>query len=328
MSSSHQTIYSTLALSDEELKGLSDARGPCSAVLGTLDQPGGDPLVGISYQVDYAYEEEAGAGKLCLAISGEARRYRMSADARDRIAVPADVCALVISERSFEAGSFTWGDPIPGGRTDYASRYDSALEIARNLRLYRPMDELREMARGLGIAPGRLRKEELQERIRQHPDAGEVPDRWPAWFADGHTLVLRADSGPCHGVLERLRSAVVDGALAITNYQVPFGGGLFLYDARDETSELVEAREARFAWYDERMAELAPVAKELTERGHHWFFLGKPSLMTRDGVKVVCYWLNGSGWRQGSWERQAYGWYTLDELLAEKFVADAKGRAA
>lgn len=72
------------------------------------------------------------------------------------------------------------------------------------------------------------------------------------------------------------------------------------------------------------MAKLKPVEEALKAKGYRWYFLGSPKngFKSLAGNKVAdpeetYYWLNGSG------QPQPFGWYTREELLAEKFVADA-----
>lgn len=72
------------------------------------------------------------------------------------------------------------------------------------------------------------------------------------------------------------------------------------------------------------MAALDLVKDELRRRGHDWYFLGNPSVLEdSEGQPAVRYWLNGIGGRDYP---QPYGWYTEDELLAEKFADDARER--
>lgn len=325
------SLYSRLQLPAEEIERMRVRSYPSAgvAVPGFIDQPGGEPLAGMAYTLDFCAEEEWGAAELRRSLTGGDRVFRIRQ--RGRVGIVSDACALILSTGDLDSIEPSWSDPLPGGRADHAERFTARAELTRAIRITGTVQELRARARDLGIRTRGLRKQEVCEAIAAHPRTvaeSERPECWPGWFADGRTLVLRADQGPAAEVMEGLREAARAGRLGITNYQVPFGAGLFIYDTRDETREMVAERTARFAWHDQRMAELAPVMKELAARGHSWFFLGRPTESVRDGVRAVRYWLNGTGRRpDGRWGRQPFGWFTLEELLVEKFVADADARA-
>jgi hypothetical protein len=63
------------------------------------------------------------------------------------------------------------------------------------------------------------------------------------------------------------------------------------------------------------------VADELRARGYRWHsFRADSTRRGEDGATV--YWFNGStmGEGPGRLNKQPYGWFTLDEMLAEKFA--------
>lgn len=164
---------------------------------------------------------------------------------------------------------------------------------------------------------------------------------FPGWFQSGKVLILRAGGGPdgtlaeriAQDVLWRLRYAYEAGTLGFGSaLSGPFSTGLSLFDAHDLRAETVAAWRAHKRWVEEQERLLEPVAEELRKRGHKWFALGNPSsgfksLVGKGNVdeNTVFYWLNGESYPLVGGSRryaQPYGWYTLEELLAEKFVTD------
>jgi hypothetical protein len=65
--------------------------------------------------------------------------------------------------------------------------------------------------------------------------------------------------------------------------------------------------------------DLVTVAQMLREDGYTWFSLG--SRVYRDDGRITV-WFNGSqcGTGRGDLARQPWGWFTLDDLLGEKFA--------
>lgn len=154
---------------------------------------------------------------------------------------------------------------------------------------------------------------------------------FPGYFQTGSALVLRAYEGSEAGrvaqdVLKALWMAYRDGALGFgAGGSGPFSTGLSLMDVRDLPVGWVEKRRAERAWVEAQERALEPVAEELRAAGHKWYFLGNPSQGERWKDGEVHYWLNGYSYNvQGGsgGNSQPSGWYTLEELRTEKFVAD------
>lgn len=330
-STTPSSVFAAVAMDADRLSRHASGAAGCAS-LAVTHQEGGDPVVGIAYTVNASAEEEHGVCVLVRGIAGAGEGPRMDPGAAAHVVAFEDVCGLVVSSRPITDPIRHWGDPLPGGSVDYVLDFSSRLDFARSFDLDQTVPRLREMARELGIPTSGRRKHQLASAIRCHPEVHMVADRqerWPAWFGDGQTLVLRADDGPVRAALERLIASLMAGELAVSEARAPLGAALVLYDARDESPQTREQRQARRDWHRERMAELAPVAARLQAGGHRWFFLGRPTETTRDGVTAVRYWLNGTGMGpDGRWGPQPFGWYTLEELAEEKFIADARARAA
>lgn len=287
------------------------------------DTPDGEPIIGLAYQTDYKYEEEAGVGELRKAITGDnPRNFCMTAKARNNFALFADKNAITLSIWPVIDKNPNW-DPKSnyGDEWDYGVPYAQGIEESPSKLSWEKIPQLRERAKKLGIKPLPSKKNILVSAISSHPNtAKKSPEKWPGYFQRGDKLTLRADGdGLAARVLTKLVDAAENGTLGIGDSSGPFSTGIFLYDTRDETPGLITQREADFDWYDERMAELKPVREELEEKGFKWYFLGKPAEI--DGKTK--YWLNGQA---GKGYKQPSGWYTLDELRSEKFIKDAKQR--
>lgn len=191
--------------------------------------------------------------------------------------------------------------------------------------------ELREMARRQQVAiPSRAKKAEIITTLAAAAPV-DRPTIYPAWLHHGDMLVLPRGTDDEFGqIVDKLIDAAHAGTLVVGGMgPAVFTSGLTLLDERDldqaSKQRVIDAK----IWHLGRMAELAPVEAELTERGHRFMFLGNPDDRNIDGQTAVRYWLNGFGSdRHGLDYPQPFGWYTLEELLAEKFVIDARERRA
>lgn len=135
-----------------------------------------------------------------------------------------------------------------------------------------------------------------------------------AWFSNGSMLVIPRGDGAFRVAVDALREALVAGTLLVVAGGSPTGSGLTFVDSRDYGEKTRESMLERVRWASEKTEELEPVKEALAKKGHSWFFLGNPTLT--DGETK--YFLNGRP-RNGL-EKQPFGWYTRDELLAEAFV--------
>jgi hypothetical protein len=319
----------------------------------------GTVIAGLVFQTDYAAEQEYGVGDLLKLSGPDPRAITLPRDRTGHsVQRFADVTGLVISRDRRRFNTLAWGEDLETGKResrwgdqytddyqpDYVLSYDQRLpwaqgygETLRDVQQgWLRMDLLRAAARKVGVSPMPPSKAALTEAILTHSNVGVLttptqPDRWPAWFKYGRDLVLRADTGRTAAVLDLLGDAADRGTLAIGNFSGPFATGLFLWDAADETDAIRKNRSDAADWYEARIAELEPVKARLKEMGHGWYALGRPrTLDTGDGRTIVRYWLNGHGSYRTAAGRhvagQPYGWYTLDELLAEKFVDDLDAR--
>lgn len=264
-------------------------------------------------------------------VGKDPRQVRVSKRSLEhRVAVFSDVNGIVLSERFLPSREFAWGDSLAEEGAyhlaDYQQHFKRHLvtvqggaswELARS-----SMAELRSMATRYEGGQGLRSKKALVDFLVAKGHVTD-PEIWPAYYGAGR-LVLRADGpGLAATIIARLREAIDAGTLGVANNYLHLSASLFLFDARDESTALVAERVAHYDWIDARMAELAPVDAELRRRGWSWFALGRP-VLGQDGQ--VTYHLNGDrSPRTGN--VQPFGSYTLDELLAEKFVDDALARA-
>lgn len=154
--------------------------------------------------------------------------------------------------------------------------------------------------------------------------------RIPVWFSTGDVLVVpRKRDALLDACLDYLvTEAREHNALALVNISGPFSTGAHIHSLRDIGPLQTAHMEAESREYVRRMDLLAPVRQELEERGHGFYFLGKPKTLRRKGDEdpVDAYWLNGMAGKAPHTHPQPYGWYTLEELLAEVFVEDALSR--
>lgn len=345
------TIYQellNLGYTDEDMLEAADHRAPTRGFsLAMADTPDGVPIVGITYACDFRSEEESGSANLPKAFGAVGHEYMMTKAGVGHAGVFEGIPSLILSVRPI-APVQSWGHNIvrdsaaPTDRRDawlnlvahgsldqvsqdyYADNYDThygrALERMQELpdvARYGTIDRIKEAAAKIGIpGPFPRKKAELIEYVTNHPvrlALAENPSVWPGWFHNGDVLVLRADKGIVADTLKSLARAAKSQTLAFGGGHQLFGSGMSLYDGADVGPKLEAERKAYAQWYDAEKLKLEPVKAELTRRGFKWYALGRPTLR-KDGR--VEYWLNGAGFPQ------PYGWYTREELLAEKFVAD------
>jgi hypothetical protein len=350
----HISIADTLTAAGHDLEALTEEQSQILAIVpAVLTTEDGTRIAGVVFQTDYDATQEYGLATLRRTLTGEdPRRVHLLPPAgpkRIRAAAFSDVAGFVLSTHDLTGPELAWGDPLTGDGADaprYADSYRDNLPYIQGVGRgdrelpWRTMKDLRALADRVGVPSPRPKvKAGLIEAIRATDTYQSIvaaprhPNRWPAWFPYGSTLVIRADAGPTRVIVERLADAVRAGTLAFGSYSGPFATGTFLYDARDETDAVVAARVEACDWRDARMADLQPVLAELKSRGHGWYALGRPTLApSGPNAGQVRYWLNGHGGyvtvAGRRVPRQPFGWYTLEELLAEKFLDDLDERLA
>jgi hypothetical protein len=324
---------------EEKIKAIDDTPPVSGFQASYFEGSDGTFIPGIEYRTDYKYEEEAGIGDLRKAITSEnPRRFQMTDDARQNIAIFRDKNAIAISIRPLADQNPAWGDELFGASDNYANSISKRLNWTQGLQFDEwkfSVAELREKAKSLGVKPLPSKKADLiaaiSEALVRSDENRDRPEAFPGEFNYGTTMILSAEgNGATAEMVSRVRQAAEEGYLGIGNASGPFSSGVLFYDTRDETEAIRENREKEFDLYDQRMEALAPVAEEVKEKGWGVYFLGKPSEITVDGKTEIRYWLNGTGINHKTNERieQPSGYYTLEELRNEKFVADAKQAAA
>lgn len=250
-----------------------------------------DPALGIVYQCDFRCEEESGATEIARAVLNAAD--------------PASFFAREAARRRDpEAGS-----AVTQGRVTQAQLVHSDKDVVVF------------STRPRGAYPHELATAKKYLADRTVADEHE-PLLHPGWFHTGRCLVLPRTHDVFGEVLELLVDAARDGSLAVGGGTGGIGAGFSLFDERDISEE---KRAQVAAANDERaedLAALAPAA-EAVKAKHGYYALGSPR--RQDGV--TRYWLNGSGVALSDGRQaQPFGWYTVEELLAEKYIADMEER--
>lgn len=296
-----------------------------------------DPVVGLHYQCDFKAEEEWGQDKLLTAFSagsGPDTAYgRLERMQPDFVASYSQASLVHV----FDTQWVLMTEPMERRPLTGESSLRYALGCHREMpvpgapelwRLERhTVPELRAMAQKEGLpVTTRMRKLELIRVLMDHLTPKESLTL-SGWFQDGHHLVLPRGHGAFRIVTDRLIAAAERGGLAIGDSGLPaFGSGVSLFDFDDMPAEEVQKIQEARVWRADRMAELEPVIQTLRERGHQWYYLGDPRLISKTADAsgtLVRYWLNGQSYRLPNGKSaQPYGWYSLEELLAEKFIDD------
>ena len=319
-------------------------RSPRQFGLVVAEQDGGDPVVGVSYQNDYRTEEEWGVSNLRKALHGDDRwNQKMIRGAENHVGQITDVPepTLLVSARGFSDIDTARMEHVRDGeygfrQPDYDTWYPDNLAQAQGIPeawgyRYKKMDQLRAIAAEKGVEKPARTKDALIAQITATavPDS---PDIWPGWFHYGNLLILRAGGGIVADLLKLLHKAGRETktlALGSGGFG-PFASGLTLFNSADLSKQHLAARLAEEKWTKKQEKALEPVAKKLREEGYGYYALGSPRRRWNDEPEgTVKYWLNGYAVpipQLGGKRVQPSGWYTLDELLAHKFLEDAADR--
>lgn len=346
------SIYTDLlerGYTDAQIREAAKEYGSTQAFTVTLVDSTDGPLVGLAYQCDFRYEEEAGVGDIRKALHKEGiKSWEASKDAATHAVAFADVNALAVATRPIGNSAPMWGDSIINAQRDdrfpmlrgsklegrdvydsYDKTWERHMEYVQHPPRIYPSDTIatiRALADKLGIEGKRPRKKaELIDMVKnseEYKAAVEHPNQWPGYFHYGDVLVLRADSGIAFDVLDLLKTAAIEGELMVGS-TVGFGSGLSLFDVADLGRNVRKEILENNKWHQREMKKLEPVKKALKAEGIRWFYLGNPSKSDND--PATKYWLNGDRQKMndGS-EAQPFGWYTREELLAKKFLEPRK----
>lgn len=306
----------------------------------TVDQEGGEPLVGIAYRADYKCEEETGLNDMTTRLTGSAAEgsfFRTEREKEhgvdnfasrfaqidfvhqtDRFVVFATTPNPLGLERSLAHGAaFIGHNDSRAAGLDW--RVQSDIEFAT-------VTELKAMAKESGLTGySKLGKTDLQRLILADKIAALAPtNAHAAWFQTGDFLVIPRTNDLFGEVLDLLVDAATEGYLAVGGSGVAaFASGFSFFDERDLSDVSKESIATANDEHREDMAALAPVAEMVKARLGTYYAL-HPNRW-EDGTTK--YFLNGGSVILPSGNRaQPYGWYTLEELRDEKYITDADER--
>lgn len=338
---------------EERLGAIESAKRPSSQQAGLIlaDNPGGDPLLGIQYQCDFRYEEEAGAGKMAETFTRAAdpesffaQEYLLQENNRglDGQTVQANLVVETDELIAFIGNPYAYDvqrelDQGLKAVRDAASYLDGRSELRH--RYWRmTVAQMKNEAKTRGLKGySKLKAKELEWLLADDDfakaNAGKDPEevtRQAGWFHFGNVIVFEKRGGLFTEVLQKLVEAAKVGQLVVGSGGIgAFGSGFSFFDGRDLTEEAKDQISANTRWYREHMEALKPVAAVVKEGpmksnwGSAYYFLGKPTIF-ESFEGVVKYWLNGSSvmFPNGR-SKQPSGYYSLQELLDEKYMEDA-----
>ena len=310
------TIYSELlkrGYTEEEICGAAQPHYDTRCFgLSVQVTPDGWPIVGVTYQCDFRYEEEAGVGAMAKNIDG-------ATDQVDKIKDLPEGAFIFLAEGKYYEEDYEIGQ----GRV-YWNQAVGWAQGAQALNTYRmSVAEMKQWAKDHNLSlKGKTRRDQIEPLVRKKSvDLAEkkTPNQWPGYFHNGSVLYLKAD-GIVQETLKLIFMAAGYNAVGVMggSNSNPFGRGFGFYDKRDIGPKLRAEIDEANRFYKEAMEALEPVQKALEGKGHRFLYLGKPS-QGEDGE--TRYWLNGNT-SPLTHNKQPYGWYTLKELQTEKFVED------
>lgn len=342
------SIYTDLA-DRLDLEKLERRAGTRRATLILAENEGGDPILGIQYSCDFRYEEEEGARNMAESFTraGAAdnffsQEYLLTENNRGLLEATKQADLVIDTDQlvGFVAAPHTYDlrRELASG-LGQARKGENSISGKSELRYQFwnfTVAELKQKAKDRGIKGySKLNRDGLIQILVDFEHAaaqgGAVEERYTqaGGFHDGAVLVFEKLPGLFTEVLEKLVEAAKAGQLVVGSGGVgAFGSGFSFFDARDLTEEAKAAITAQNAWYREQMELLKPVAAVVKEGpmknawGSAYYFLGNPS--ARHGESVH-YWLNGTSVRMPNGRSdQPSGWYSLQDLLDEKYMEDAR----
>jgi len=331
-----------------DLAGLRGSTRSANIVL--LDNEGADPIVGIQYQCDFRAEEEMGVGKMRELFARTAApesfitqehianggstieglsQAQLVLETDDLICFAADQYIYDV-DRELESAKRYLADARLAAEIDFKDRMKlNRMSVAN----------LKSLAKSLGLKGySKLSKRELIPAVGEAQkqaankaagiEPGEAVEQ-PGWFHNGSLLVFEKREGLFGEILGELLEAARVGQLLVGGGNIgPFGSGFTLLDARDMSEELKASVTAANSWRREQEKALEPVAEIVKQGpmknswGSAYYFLGKPTKF--DGWDEVKFWLNGNGVKFPNGRTdQPSGYYSLQELLDEKYMVDA-----
>lgn len=340
---------------EERLGAIESAKRPSSqqAAVVLADNPGGDPLVGIQYMCDFRYEEEHGAGEMAEVFTRAAdpesffaQEYLLQEKNRglfdgitqaDLVLDTGDHIVFAAKTHIYDAQREI--DQAAKFLTEAAEWADGRSKLRRKY-WHSTATEMRADAKTRGLKGySKLKVKELETLLVEDDfaklNAGGTPEELtlqPGWFHFGNLLVFEKKDGLFGDVLQKLLEAAKTGNLVVGGGGIgAFGSGFSFFDGRDLTDEAKDQISANNRWYREQMEALKPVAAVVQEGpmksnwGGAYYALGSPRL-TEDGT--VKYWLNGQSVKFPNGRSvQPFGWYSLQELLDEKYMEGAAEKA-
>lgn len=341
---------STYSELEPRLAGLEDAKRPSSqqAAVILADNAGGDPLVGIQYSCDFRSEEETGAGDMASTFTRTsdpegffAKEYLLQEKNLGlfEVVTQSDLVIETDTHIAFAAKLRIYNaedelDRAAKFLVEANDWFDGRSKLRRNY-WHSTAAEMRDEAKARGLKGySKLKVKELENllvdddfaKLNAGQPAEEITTQ-PGWFHFGSLLVFEKKEGLFGEVLQRLVDAAKAGHLAVGGGGIgAFGSGFSFFDARELTEQAKEEISSNNRWYREQMDNLKPVAAIVEQGpmrsswGSAYFALGSPRL-TEDGT--IKYWLNGNSVKfPNGRSSQPSGWYSLQELLDEKYIKD------
>lgn len=315
------------------------------------DNPHGDPLLGIQYTCDFRSEEETGTSKMAETFTRTAdhdsffaQEYLLKENNLGLLSAIRQADLVLETEEaivfSAEINSYNVPQEIADGLRYVrdADRWsDGRFDLERKHR-NKSVPELKAELKNRGIKGySKLNRDALLKALtdddytKLHGDTVEEVFSQPGWFHYGSLLIFEKKDGLFGEVLRKLVEAAQAGYLVVGGGGIgAFGSAFTLFDSRDLTEESKERITAANIWYREQMELLKPVAEVVQQGpmkkswGSAYYFLGNPG--THGGE--IKYWLNGSSVKFPNGRNdQPSGWYSLQELLDEKYMEDAARRS-
>lgn len=340
------SIAEKLTAAGYDLQAISDAKATSSprSVEVAAFEISGAPVYGLVYRADFRAEEEWGTGDLSRAFSSRAHKKATSrrifaADlkagtvdafgSRGTLGTPGHQADLVTATDKVVVLRTTSPDRDHYAVEDTRRAIDSGLDMIRQYRGYaaglpsywrlhdKPYADLKAKAVALGVErPARSKADVIDQII----DCSEPEHTYAdaADFHNGRHLVI-----PRRGAVGVVADALVEAAeagylLAGTGGFGPFARGFSLLDERDVPAATRAEAEKNAAWHRQAIVDVDPVKKHLSAQGVTVYAIGSPRDEPFEGETAgpTRYFVNLSPGHLG----QFWGWYTIDEMMAEGFA--------
>lgn len=272
-----------------------------------------EPIIGFTYNADFRYEEEEGAGKLSTMLD-VVNLFPRQENIFHKVNRDGHIYYVIFTEEN-----------MPEYKTSSLDYYLDELDKERELLVYRLRDkemfnktvkQMRAKLKEKGVSPLPTKRNQALKSYAKNILGRDIDmEVNQGFFHLGDIMVLDTVNPMIADVLDIFfEDAAKRNTISVGGNGNPFGHSVSFYDTSDFSQEFMDNIRAQRAEYEKKMEDVADVKDELEEIG--MIHALSPSGKTEDGQQL--YLMNFSlRYNQGKFPdgtRQCFGLFTIDEL--------------